>query len=125
MRLLLVAFSALSVACAPAARQAPAPVASAQARTADAGPEIYEGTYAMQTPDRVLTLRIRPDAEGTLRGELIELGQRATFRPSGTEHRFLHAMQDQSWLQFTVENGRATGVIMHQRGRELSGMRQP
>lgn len=123
MRLLLVAVSALTAACATAAPVAPAPVAPAQAQTAHAGFSIYSGTYALQAPSRVLTARIWVDAGGTLNGELVELGQRATFRPADAEHRFLHAESDQAWLQFTVENGRATRLTMHQRGREISGPR--
>lgn len=46
-----------------------------------------------------------------------------TLRP-GTGHRFLHATMPNAWLQFTVENGRATRVTMHQNGRQMSGLRR-
>lgn len=124
MRLPLVAVSALTVACAPAAPEAPAPGTPAQTQTAGVGPGVYEGTYTLQFPDRVLDLRVWLDARGGLNGELVALGQRTTFRPS-TEHGFLHATRDDVWFLFTVENGRATRVTMHQGGREISGPRKP
>jgi hypothetical protein len=124
MKLLLVAVTALAAACAPAAPQAPAPAAPAQTQAAPVGLSIYEGTYALQAPSRVIDLRVWVDAEGRLNGELVGLGQQTTFRPS-TEHRFLHATSDNVWFQFTVENGRATSATMHQGTREISGPRRP
>lgn len=125
MKLLLVAVSALTVAaCAAAASGAPATVAPAQAQTANAGLGIYEGTYALQAPSRVLDVRVWLDAQGQLNGELVGTGNQTTFRPSG-EHRFLHAARDDIWFRFTVEDGRATGLTMHQMGREISGPRKP
>lgn len=125
MKLLLVAVVALTVAaCASAAPEAPAPVAPAQTQAASAGPAIYEGTYALQAPNRVLDVRVWVDAQGRLNGELVDSGQQTTFRPSG-EHRFLHATRDDIWFLFTVQDGRATGMTMHQAGREISGPRKP
>ncbi|HEX2210160.1 MAG TPA: hypothetical protein VHG93_20965 [Longimicrobium sp.] len=125
MKLLLAAVSALTVAaCASAAPEAPAPVAPAQTQTAHAGLGIYEGTYALQAPSRVLDVRVWLDAEGRLNGEMVGSGQQTIFRPGG-EHRFLHAARDDIWFLFTVENGRATGMTMHQAGREISGPRKP
>lgn len=128
MKLLLVALSALTIAaCASAAPGASAPVAPAQAasaQTANAGLGIYEGTYALQAPNRVLDVRVWVDAQGALTGELVVSGEQTTFRPSG-EHRFLHATRDDIWFLFTVENGRATGLTMHQAGREITGPRKP
>ena len=125
MRLLLVAVSALTLAgCASAAPEAPAPAAPVQTQTADAGLSIYEGTYALQAPNRVLDVRVWLDAQGRLNGEMVGSGQQTIFRPSG-EHRFLHAARDDIWILFTVENGRATGMTMHQAGREISGPRRP
>ncbi|HEX2079376.1 MAG TPA: hypothetical protein VHG08_16745 [Longimicrobium sp.] len=124
MRLTLIAVSALAAACAPAAPETPAPVAPAPAQTAAVGLRAYEGTYVLRWPDRVLDLRVWLDAQGQLNGELVEMGQRTTFRPS-TEHRFLHATRDDVWFLFTVENGRATSVTMGQGGREVSGPRKP
>ncbi len=124
MKLLLAAVCALTAACASAAPGAPATAAPAQTRAASVGLGIYEGTYVLQWPDRVLDLRVWLDAQGQLNGELVELGQRTTFRPS-TEHRFLHATRDDVWFLFTVENGRATSVTMGQGGQEISGRRRP
>lgn len=98
--------------------------APAQTQTASAEPGVYEGTYALQAPSRVLEVRVWLDAQGRLNGEMVGSGQQTTFRPSG-EHRFLHATRDDIWFLFTVENGRATGLTMHQAGREISGPRKP
>jgi hypothetical protein len=124
MKLLLAAVCALTAACASAAPQAPAPVAPAQTQTADAGLGIYEGTYALQAPNRVIDLRVWLDAQGQLNGELVGLGQQTTFRPGG-EHRFLHATSDNVSFVFTVENGRATAATMTQGERQISGPRKP
>ena len=124
MKLLLVAVCALTAACASAAPGAPAPAMPAQTRTADAGLGIYEGTYALQAPNRTLDVRVWQDAEGRLNGELVGTGNQTTFRPGG-EHRFLHATRDDLWFQFTVENGRAIAATMHQGDREISGPRKP
>jgi hypothetical protein len=126
MKLLLAALSALTVAaCASAAPVAPAPVAPAQTPTADAGLGIYEGTYALQAPNRVIDLRVWLDAQGQLNGEMVGSGQQTTFRPTSTGHRFLHATSDNVWFQFTVENGRATSATMGQGDRQISGPRKP
>jgi hypothetical protein len=125
MKLLLAAVAALTLAaCASAAPGAPAPAAPAQARTAEAGLGIYEGTYALQAPSRVIDLRVWVDAQGRLNGELVGTGNQTTFRPGG-EHRFLHAETDNVWVLFTVENGRATSATMGQNGREINGPRKP
>ena len=124
MKLLLVSIAALAAACASAAPQAPASVAPAQTRTADVGLGIYEGTYALQAPSRVIDLRVWLDAQGTLNGELVGLGQQTTFRPAG-EHRFLHATSDNVSFVFAVENGRATAATMTQGSRVISGPRKP
>lgn len=126
MKMLLVAVSALAVAaCASAATESPAPVAPAQAQAAPVGMGIYEGTYALQMPNGVLDMRIRVDAQGRLNGELVGTGNQTTFRPTSTEHRFLHGQSDNVWVVFTVENGRATRATMAQSGREASGPRKP
>jgi hypothetical protein len=125
MKLLLVSLFALTAACASAAPGASPPAAPAQAQTANAGMGIYEGTYALQAPNRVMDLRVWVDAQGRLNGELVGTGNQTTFRPADTAHRFLHAETDNVWFQFTVENGRATGATMGQNGREISGPRKP
>ena len=125
MKLLLVALSALTVACASAAPEAPEPATPAQSQNVAVAPKgwaVYEGTYALQAPSRVIDLRVWVDANGNLNGELVGTGNQTTFRPS-TEHKFLHADADDIWVLFKVENGRATMATMHQRGREISGQR--
>ncbi|HVG43158.1 MAG TPA: hypothetical protein VM890_00455 [Longimicrobium sp.] len=127
MKLLLAAVSALTVAaCASAAPGAPATAAptQAQAPAAPVGLAVYEGTYALQAPNRVIDLRVWVDAQGKLNGELVGLGQQTTFRP-GAEHTFMHATRDDVWFLFTVENGRATSATMHQGTRAISGPRKP
>lgn len=105
------------------ATPAPAP-AQTQTQTAEAAVGIYAGTYALQAPGRVLDVRVWLDEQGRLNGEMVGSGQQTTFRAGG-EHRFLHAARDDIWFLFKVENGRATGLTMHQAGREISGPRKP
>lgn len=124
MKLLLVAVSAFTVACASAAPEAPEPVAPAQTQNPDVLLTTYSGTYSLQAPRRVIDLRVWVDGEGKLNGELVGLSQQTTFRPSDTAHKFLHATRDDIWFLFTIENGRATMATMHQRGREISGARK-
>lgn len=125
MKLLLAAVCALTAACVPAASPATAPAAPAPAQAADLGLRAYEGTYALQAPNRVLDMRVWVDAEGRLNGELVGTDNQTTFRPTDTAHRFLHATSDNVWFEFTVENGRATGATMGQNGRQISGPRKP
>jgi hypothetical protein len=124
MKLLLGAVSALTIACASAAPEAPEPVASAQMQTPDILLTTYSGTYSLQAPSRVIGLRVWVDGEGNLNGQLVSLSEQTTFRPSDTPHKFLHATRDDIWFLFTIENGRATMATMHQRGREISGPRK-
>jgi hypothetical protein len=123
MKLLLVAVSALTIACASAAPEAPEPVAPAQTQTANAYLGQYEGTYALQGANRVINLRVWVDAEGKLNGEMVGSGQQTTFRASPEPNKFLHATRDDIWFVFTIENARATSATMHQGGREISGPR--
>src|SRR5688572_15628818 len=125
MKLLLVTVSALSLACASAAPEAPQRVAPAQTQTqpAELGLKAYEGTYAMQAPRRIISLRVWLNAEGKLNGELIGMSQQTTFRQGAAEHKFMHETRDDVTFQFTVENGRATSVTMRQGEREISGPR--
>jgi hypothetical protein len=125
MKLVLVAVSALTVACASTAPEAsaPEPVAAAQAQTATPGLSIYEGTYSLQGPNGVLDMRVWLDAEGKLNGELVGRGQQTTFRPTDTPHKFMHADRDDVTFTFTIENGRATMATMRQGTREVSGPR--
>lgn len=123
MKLPALALAAFTLACASAATEAPAPVAAAQTQTADVGLSLYEGTYSLEGPNRVLDLRVWRDPDGKLHGELVGLGRQTVFRPSDTAHKFLHETRDDVWFLFTIENGRATAATMHQAGREITGPR--
>ena len=121
-RFLTLAFGLFAVGCASTAQEtAPAPT-TAQVQTAPTGLAMYEGTYELEAPSRTIELRVWVGDDGKLHGELVGMGQQTTFRPGG-EHRFLHGNADDIWVVFNVENGRATGATMHQRGREISGIR--
>ena len=123
MKLLLVMGCALVMACASTTPETPAPVAPAQTPTADTKLSVYEGTYSLQGPNRVIDLRVWLDADGRLNAELVGLGQQTTFRTTDTPHRFLHATRDDVSFVFTVEDGRATMATMRQGAREISGPR--
>jgi hypothetical protein len=75
MKRLLVAASALTIACASAAPEAPEPVAPVESQTPDLGLTHYSGTYALQAPSRVIDLRVWVDGEGKLNGELVGRSQ--------------------------------------------------
>jgi hypothetical protein len=127
MKLLMIAAaSVFTIACASAQPEAPAaavPVPAAQTtQTADADLNMYVGTYELQAPNRVLEVRVFLDQDGKLNGELVGSGQRTVMRPNDT-HKFLHETRDDIWFLFTVANGRATELTMHQSGRQISGPR--
>lgn len=124
MKLLFVAVTIVSAACAPAAPATTAPAAPAPVQAAPVGLRAYEGTYALQGASRVLDLRVWVDAGGALNGELVGQGEQTTFRPAG-EHRFLHASRDDVTFVFTMENGRAASLTMTQGTRTISGPRRP
>ena len=121
-RLFALAFGIITMGCATTGQETPPPPAAAQVQPAPTGLAVYEGTYALEAPARTIELRVWVGDDGKLNGELMGMGQQTTFRPGG-EHRFLHASADDIWVVFTVEDGRATGATMHQRGREISGKR--
>ena len=126
MKLLLAAVSALTAAaCASAAPAPSASAAPAQVQAAPVGLAVYEGTYALQAPGRVIELRVWVDAQGRLNGELVGTDNQTTFRPTDTAHRFLHATSNNVWFEFAVENGRATSASMFQGDRQISGPRRP
>jgi hypothetical protein len=120
--LLALAFGIVTMGCASAGQPTPPPAAAAQVQPAAEGLARYAGTYALQAPSRTINLRVWVGDDARLHGELVGLGEQTTLRPGG-EHRFLHADSDDIWVLFTVEDGRATGATMHQRGREISGAR--
>ena len=122
-RLIALAFAVVTVGCASTGQQTPPAPAAAQVQpAATAGLAMYEGTYSLQGPSRTIELRIWVGEDAKLHGELVGMNQQTIWRPAG-EHKFLHATLDDAWVVFTVENGRATGATMHQRGREISGKR--
>jgi hypothetical protein len=121
-RLFVLAAGIIAAACATTGQETPPAPAAAQVQPALTGLAVYEGTYALQAPSRMIDLRIWVGTDGKLNGELVGAGRQTTFRPGG-EHRFLHGTANDIWVLFTVENGRATGATMHQRGREISGTR--
>jgi hypothetical protein len=123
-RLIALAFGIATLGCASTGQVTPppAPTPAAQVQPAATGLAVYEGTYALQAPQRTINLRIWVGDDARLHGELVGLGEQTTLRPNG-EHMFLHADADDIWVRFTVEEGRATGATMHQRGREISGTR--
>ena len=119
----MIAATLCTIACASTPPETPAPVAPAQVQTANADLKIYEGTYEMQGPRRTIELRVWLGQDGKLNGELVGLGQQTVFRPTDTAHKFLHATRDDVWFLFTVAEGRASSLTMHQAGREISGQR--
>ena len=82
----------------------------------------YEGTYTLRMGERTMELRVF--AEG---GRLMAqpTGQPATRLRAQGDHVFIPEVDDEVRLVFTVENGRATGVTLHQDGREIPGTRNP
>jgi hypothetical protein len=126
MKLLIVAATAVTVACVSAAPEVapPTPAAPTQATIAAAtGLAAYQGTYALQGQNRVVTLRVWLDAAGVLNGELVGTGNQITFRPGTEPHMFMHASRDDITFRFTMENGRATAATMRQGEREITGPR--
>ncbi len=121
-RLFALALAVGAAACSTTGREAPAAPTAAQVQPAAAGLAMYAGTYSLQAPSRTIQLRVWVGDDGKLHGELVGMGPQTTLRPAG-EHRFLHGTADDIWVQFTVEDGRATSALMHQRGREISGRR--
>ncbi len=82
----------------------------------------YRGTYLLEVGERTLELRIF-DRDGRLISQAA--GQReAPLRYQG-DHTFIPDFDDRVRLVFTVEEGRATRVTLHQGGGEFIGERQP
>jgi hypothetical protein len=111
------------MSCAPAGQQTPQPAAAQVQPAAATGLAMYVGSYALQGPRRTINLRVWVGDDARLQAELVGMDERTTLRPSSEEHKFLHGDSDDIWLWFTVQDGRATGVTMHQRGRQISGSR--
>jgi CubicO group peptidase (beta-lactamase class C family) len=117
-------------AAAPAAPPAPpaatpaAPAAPGSGAVTLAAEERarYVGTYLLSADGRQLELKIF-DQGGQLMGE--PAGQTPSpLRPQGN-HVFIPELDDDLRLVFTVQDGRATSVTLHQGGREIPGPRVP
>jgi D-alanyl-D-alanine-carboxypeptidase/D-alanyl-D-alanine-endopeptidase len=80
----------------------------------------YEGTYTLQAGERTLDLRVFVQ-NGRLMAQATGQGS-SPLRYQG-EHVFVPSFE--AHLVFTVENGRATAVTLHQGGREFPGPRKP
>lgn len=82
----------------------------------------YEGTYNLQADGRTLTLRVFGQ-DGQLMAQAA--GQDAFRLRYQGEHAFVPTFDNAVRLVFTIENGRATSVTLHQGGREITGPRAP
>ena len=127
-KLIIIAVSALTMATAhTAAAQTtttpPAPATPAPTPAEVTDLTVYSGTYSLQGPNGTVDVRIWMDEEGKLNAELIGRDRQTVLRPSDTPHKFLHETIDQVWFLFTMENGRATALTMHQGPREITGPR--
>ncbi len=82
----------------------------------------YEGTYTLRLGERSLELRIFT-RDGRLMSQAT--GQEAFGLRHQGSHVFIPDFDHAVRLVFTIENGRATGVVLHQGGREIAGTRNP
>lgn len=83
----------------------------------------YEGTYALQLPEgRTLDLRVFVE-DGVLKAQAA--GQRAARLRSQGGHAFLHETDSGIRMVFTLEDGRAASVTLHQNGGVFPGPRKP
>lgn len=82
----------------------------------------YSGAYLLQLGSRTLELRIF-ERDGRLVSRAA--GQSAAALRYQGDHVFIPDFDDSVRLVFTVEDGRATRVTLHQGGGEFVGERQP
>lgn len=82
----------------------------------------YEGTYTLAAGGRTLDLRVFVQ-NGRLMAQAT--GQEAFPLRNQGEHVFIPTFDDEVRLVFTMENGRAAGVTLHQGGQAIQGARQP
>ena len=82
----------------------------------------YEGTYALRPGGRTLDLRVFVQ-DGRLMAQAT--GQRRSRLRAQGDHVFIPTFDDEVRLVFTMENGRAASVTLHQGGREATGTRKP
>lgn len=83
---------------------------------------VYEGTYRLEVGDRTMELRIF-SRDGQLVSQAT--GQRVVRLRYQGDHVFVPDFDDRARLVFTVEEGRATGVTLHQGGGVFHGERSP
>jgi CubicO group peptidase (beta-lactamase class C family) len=83
---------------------------------------LYEGTYRLQAGARTIELRVFGE-DGQLKAQ--PTGQSVTRLRSQGDHAFTAEVGNGIRLVFTLENGRAEGVTLHQNGRALPGKRKP
>jgi CubicO group peptidase (beta-lactamase class C family) len=82
----------------------------------------YEGTYLLEAGARTLELRVFGEA-GQLKAQFGS-GNPTRFRFQG-EHTFIPMAADDYRYVFTIANGRAGSVTLHQPGRIATGKRKP
>jgi D-alanyl-D-alanine-carboxypeptidase/D-alanyl-D-alanine-endopeptidase len=82
----------------------------------------YEGTYTLQLGQRTLELRVF--AQG---GKLMSqaTGQGAFLLRNQGSHAFIPIFDNDARLVFTLENGRATRIMLYQGGQQVPGTRNP
>lgn len=82
----------------------------------------YEGTYTLRAGSRTLDLRVFGD-DGQLKAQ--PAGQGVTRLRYQGDHTFITVVDDDVRLVFTVENGRAEGVTLHDGDAAIPGKRKP
>jgi CubicO group peptidase (beta-lactamase class C family) len=82
----------------------------------------YEGTYALQAGGRTLEVLVFV-AQGRLMAQ--PQGQSVTRLRAQGDHAFIPDRDDEIRIVFTMENGRATSLTLHQGGQQITGARQP
>ena len=82
----------------------------------------YEGSYTLRMGERSLPVRIFAQ-DGKLMSQAA--GQGAFRLLSQGDHVFLAEFDTSVRVVFTVENGRATSMTLHQNGRAVPGTREP
>jgi hypothetical protein len=82
----------------------------------------YEGTYALALGERTLNVRVFV-ADGQLRVQ--PEGQGISRLMYQGDDAFIVAADRGIRLVFTLENGRAETLTLHQSGQTISGPRQP
>lgn len=84
--------------------------------------EAYAGTYLLRLGERTMEIRVFVQ-DGQLMAQAE--GQQAFALRNQGGHVFIPAFDDEVRLVFTMADGRANGVTLHQDGREIPGVRIP